>query len=79
MSGASVRSFFFLTTVSRQLAECKSDLIRVQEFRSNTGFNEPADDYVFCYANENTNKHSETGFFVHKETAECSAGVTRAS
>jgi hypothetical protein len=53
-------------TVSRELANYKSDLVGVQEVRWDNGSTEPADNYTIFYGNRNADQNSVTGSFIHK-------------
>jgi hypothetical protein len=53
-------------TVSRELARYKSNLVGVQEVRSEGTGTEPAGEYTFFYGKGNGNHELGTGFFVLK-------------
>jgi exonuclease III len=57
-----------LKIVLVELAECKIDLVGVQEIRWDKGGTEPAADYTIFYGNGNVDHHLGTCFSVHKET-----------
>jgi hypothetical protein len=52
-----------LTTVSRELARYKLDLVGVQEVTGEGSGTEPAGEYALFYRKGNKNHESGTGFF----------------
>jgi len=52
-----------LTTVARELARCKLDLLGLQEVRWDKGGTERAGDYNFLCGKGNESYHLGTGFF----------------
>jgi len=63
-----VRSLFravSLKTVASESAECKFNLVAVQEVRWGNGDSEPADDYTFLWGNGNANHHLGMHFVIY--------------
>jgi hypothetical protein len=52
-------------TDSRELSNCKSHLVGLQEVRWEDGGTEPAGEYKFFYGKRNENHELGTGFFAH--------------
>ena len=57
-----------LTTVAREIAGYKLDLVGVQEVRSDNGGTVRAGDYNFFYRKENENHELRTGYFIQHRT-----------
>jgi len=55
-----------LKTVACKLVKYQVDLMAVQELRWDSSGSEPADDYMFFYANGNANYQLQTGSFIHE-------------
>jgi hypothetical protein len=58
-----------LTTVARELARYKLDVMGVQQVRWDNGGTLRPGDYIFCYGERNKNRELRTGFFVHQRIA----------
>jgi hypothetical protein len=56
-----------LTTVARQLAKCKLDLLGVRKVIWDRSGTESPGDCTFSYENGNEDHELGTGFFVHKK------------
>jgi hypothetical protein len=57
-----------VTTVAREMANYKSDLVGVEEVRRDMGGTEPAGEYKLFHGKGNENHEFETESFEHKRT-----------
>jgi hypothetical protein len=63
-------------TVSRELSECKLDLVGVQEVRWEGGGTKPAGKYTFFYGKGNENDKFGTGFLSIRESDQQLRGLS---